>query len=201
MMIEKMMKMQEEINCKIDPEWREARHPWHRAIWMECAELQDHLGWKWWKHQEPDIAQARMEVVDIWHFILSMALQEGMSFDEVEGCIQAIVHGGEMSVGQRVKNVVSVCSSPTPPHVDLVLHEFASLRGSEEIEMSMADLFELYVVKNKLNEFRQSHGYKTGGYKKMWGSLEDNVVATGIFETHGIEELTERLEREYAKWN
>jgi len=32
-------------------------------------------GHKWWKKQDCDMAQLRMELVDIWHFILSAAIQ------------------------------------------------------------------------------------------------------------------------------
>ena len=31
----------------------------------------DHYGWKWWKHQSPDLDQVRLELVDIMHFAMS----------------------------------------------------------------------------------------------------------------------------------
>lgn len=34
-------------------------------FWTECAELMDHIGWKWWKKQEIDIEQAQIELIDI----------------------------------------------------------------------------------------------------------------------------------------
>ena len=40
--------------------------------------------------------------------------------------------------------------------------------------MDVAELFELYVGKNVLNDFRQDHGYKTGDYRKLWQGREDN---------------------------
>lgn len=54
------------------------RITWYRAMWTECAELMDHIGWKWWSKQELDINQAEMELVDIWHFGLSDILQKGV---------------------------------------------------------------------------------------------------------------------------
>lgn len=70
-----MLTMQDEMNCHVDHDWRERNREWYRAIWIECAELMDHFGgWKWWKHAEPDIEQAMLEIVDIWHFGISLRL-------------------------------------------------------------------------------------------------------------------------------
>ena len=73
--IEEMLNLQDSINSVINPNWRDAKNPWYRAIWTECAELMDHIGWKWWKKQEIDIEQAQIELIDIWHFGLSDILQ------------------------------------------------------------------------------------------------------------------------------
>ena len=42
-----MLRLQESINLKINAAWVKADNPWHRAIWTECAEMMDHVGWKW----------------------------------------------------------------------------------------------------------------------------------------------------------
>src|SRR5690606_37979069 len=55
---------------------RNQHYEWYRAIWVECAELMDHYGWKWWKKQTPDRDQVVLELIDIWHFGLSDLLQE-----------------------------------------------------------------------------------------------------------------------------
>src|SRR5690606_8180144 len=66
-----MMEMQDAMNSKVNPDWKNAGNDWCRAIWIECAEMADHYGWKWWKKQTPDTAQVHMELVDIFHFGLS----------------------------------------------------------------------------------------------------------------------------------
>ena len=71
----KMLHLQEAINSQITTDWREQYYPWYRAAWVECAELMDHHGWKWWKHERPDTDQIQLELVDIWHFGLSDCLQ------------------------------------------------------------------------------------------------------------------------------
>jgi len=70
-MVETMARMQEAHNAQVHPEWRHQGYEYYRAVWVECAELLDHFGWKWWKHQQPDTDQVKLEVVDIWHFGLS----------------------------------------------------------------------------------------------------------------------------------
>lgn len=50
---------------------------WKRCIYMECAEMIDSFSWKHWKNinQEPDWDNLQIEVVDVWHFIMSLAIE------------------------------------------------------------------------------------------------------------------------------
>ena len=66
-----MVQLQSGHNEKVHPQWDRQGYPFTRAIWIECAELMDHYGWKWWKHQDADLDQVKLELVDIWHFGLS----------------------------------------------------------------------------------------------------------------------------------
>jgi dimeric dUTPase (all-alpha-NTP-PPase superfamily) len=55
-----------------------------RAMQQEMAELTDSVPWKWWaKYQKFDEQNARVEVVDLFHFLISMAQVLGMSADDV----------------------------------------------------------------------------------------------------------------------
>lgn len=55
-----------------------------RAMTQELAELTDSVPWKWWaKYQKFDEQNARVEVVDLFHFLISMAQVLGMSADDV----------------------------------------------------------------------------------------------------------------------
>ena len=45
-----------------------------RAMQQEIAELIDSVPWKWWaKYQEFDEQNAKVEVVDLFHFLISLA--------------------------------------------------------------------------------------------------------------------------------
>ena len=51
---------------------------------QEIAELTDSVPWKWWaKYQKIDEQNARVEVVDLFHFLISAAQVLGMSADDV----------------------------------------------------------------------------------------------------------------------
>jgi dimeric dUTPase (all-alpha-NTP-PPase superfamily) len=58
-----------------------------RAMSQEIAELTDSVPWKWWaKYQKFDEQNARVEVVDLFHFLISLAQVLGMSADDVFEC-------------------------------------------------------------------------------------------------------------------
>jgi dimeric dUTPase (all-alpha-NTP-PPase superfamily) len=55
-----------------------------RAMQQELAELIDSVPWKWWaKYQTFDEQNARVEVVDLFHFLVSLAQTLGMSADDI----------------------------------------------------------------------------------------------------------------------
>ncbi len=55
-----------------------------RAMTQEIAELTDSVPWKWWaKYQKFDEQNARVEVVDLFHFLISAAQVLGMTADDV----------------------------------------------------------------------------------------------------------------------
>lgn len=55
-----------------------------RAASQEMAELIDSVPWKWWaKYQEFDVQNAKIEVVDLFHFLISLAQVLGMDASDV----------------------------------------------------------------------------------------------------------------------
>ena len=170
-MLQTMAEMQEAHNQQVHPDWRENDYEYYRAIWVECAELLDHFGWKWWKKQNPDLAQVKLEIVDIWHFGLSDLLRAQALTDD---CAQMLA---SQVLTVNPDSAVFRASVETLAQVSLnerafVLEAFAAVMAS--LPLSYAELFELYVGKNVLNNFRQNHGYKTGEYVKVWSGREDN---------------------------
>lgn len=170
--------------------WLERKHPWPRAIWMEAAEAVEHVGWKWWKHQQCDLAQARMELIDIWHFALSDALQS--TNGDVSAAATRILVSLEDAAAPFVilgKNFRVQDLSPIElleVVAGLAAFGYTFLPGIGELferfELSWDKLYQLYMAKNVLNIFRQHNGYKEGSYTKVWGGREDNEHLTELVE-------------------
>ena len=84
--IKEMMAIQDELNCQLNPDWKKQGWNFKLAANVEMVEALDHYGWKWWKHQAPDIDQVKMEMADILHFLLSELSIEGFednAFNEI----------------------------------------------------------------------------------------------------------------------
>lgn len=90
--LREMFRMQKSLNerigVKTDAMNDEERVRWIlnycRAMNQEIAELTDSVPWKWWaKYQKFDVQNARVEVVDLFHFLISSAQVLGMSADDV----------------------------------------------------------------------------------------------------------------------
>src|SRR6056300_19524 len=55
-----------------------------RAMQQELAELTDSVPWKWWaKYQEFDKQNAKVEIVDLFHFLISLAQVMGMDASDI----------------------------------------------------------------------------------------------------------------------
>jgi dimeric dUTPase (all-alpha-NTP-PPase superfamily) len=90
--LEEIFQMQEALNQRIGVQMNEFsdedKAKWilnyTRAMQQELAELVDSVPWKWWaKYQEFDEQNARVEVVDLFHFLISLAQTLGMTSDDV----------------------------------------------------------------------------------------------------------------------
>ncbi|MFC1560439.1 dUTP diphosphatase [Pseudomonadota bacterium] len=165
-----MLEMQDAMNARVNPEWRSAGNAWYRAIWTECAEMLDHYGWKWWKHQKPDLEQVQLELVDIMHFAMSDYLLREDDNQAVAARIEA-----ELSApnpGDDIRSAIEVMAQSTIARQSMHFSDFATVMHL--IDMDFDALYRSYVGKNVLNFFRQDHGYKDGSYIKVWQGREDN---------------------------
>lgn len=168
-----MLAMQDAINTQVHVDWRGRGNPWYRAIWVECAELLDHYGWKWWKGQEPDLDQVRLELVDIWHFGLSTLLARDLPAEAIATeFAAALAQPTPCGDGEVFRRAVEQFAARTLAAQDFDLPGFAVLMLV--IEFDFDELYRRYVGKNVLNRFRQDHGYREGTYRKHWQGREDN---------------------------
>ena len=91
-MLSKLFEMQKALNLRIgvdtDSMTEKEKTEWvlnySRAMGQELAELTDSVPWKWWaKYQKFDDQNARVEVVDLFHFLISLAQVLGMDAKDV----------------------------------------------------------------------------------------------------------------------
>jgi len=197
-----MLELQDSMNKKIDADWLGKRHAYLRAVLVEATEALEHYGWKWWKKQSPDMPQLRIELIDIWHFVLSEYLLRACG--DASAAAQVIAaewsavtslhfdgqtyHPATLDLRQQLE-LLAALAAVRRMHLPLLAQLFAAC------ELTPDALFREYVSKNVLNHFRQDHGYKTGDYKKIWRGAEDNVHMAEILERlHAADEkLPDRL--------
>jgi|TARA_R110000764_G_scaffold17149_6_gene47293 dimeric dUTPase (all-alpha-NTP-PPase superfamily) len=177
--ITQMLSMQDAMNSRVSETWRDNNYEWYRAIWVECAEMLDHHGWKWWKHQEIDVAQVQLELVDIFHFGLSLRLMSG---DSIENITQTLTTELTQNSGQQDFKI-ALESLASAAVTNKAFDALALADCMRLMAMDLDELFRQYVGKNTLNFFRQDHGYKEGSYIKIWHGEEDNEVLANLVTT------------------
>jgi dimeric dUTPase (all-alpha-NTP-PPase superfamily) len=166
-----MLEMQHRMNTRVHVHWIDQHFEWYRAVWIECGELIEHYGYKWWKKQDPDIEQVVLEVIDIWHFGMSALFSDGDSPADVADRILDQLEGYQPS-GAGLREATEALAL-----YSLETHSFSApcfWNLMAAVELDFEELYRSYVGKNVLNFFRQDHGYKEGHYIKTWDGREDN---------------------------
>ncbi|MCX7759918.1 MAG: dUTP diphosphatase [Hydrogenothermaceae bacterium] len=189
--IKECLKLQEELNLKINQNWRLDRkeEDFYRAIWLECAESMESLPWKWWKKMETDLENLEIEVADIFHFILSISLLKNdadlryfkkainSDFSNLEGIEGDYLNHYLADVYMRDKVDTYIFLIERVAEKSLRRDYNGTLFFFGLLVKELFDFNKLYLLyfgKNILNHIRQEMGYKTGDYKKVINGMEDN---------------------------
>ena len=182
-----MLQMQHRMNSRVHEDWINQHFEWYRATWIECGELMDHVGYKWWKKQTPDMEQVRLEVVDIWHFGLSALFEPDTDLEVLAGVIADDFRVGaptvsdEQSASQRIHAATEALAQHALETKGFSVPLFHTLMRA--CDLSADALYRHYVGKNVLNFFRQDHGYQDGTYIKEWQGREDNEHLSELLES------------------
>jgi hypothetical protein len=187
-MLRKMVELQSALNDLTNGEkvWRSpaTKPDYTLAMAQECAELIDHWGWKWWAKQEQNLPDAKMEIVDIFHFLLSEVIaQYGndsaphfLAADYIERTANNLNFGHRSwhLAGMEPVTVFRLLGAIAyTGHIEARLFWVAM----EKTGMEFEEFSKLYMTKVVLNRFRQERGYKQGTYIKQWQDHEDNYYA------------------------
>lgn len=177
----------------------------------------DSFAWKHWKSiaADPDWDNLQIEVVDVWHFVMSLAL-ETYKKNRLGDIVVLAEQISEMDNYMLLYDTIDTFESEKllmiqietvmrdaleiNPGMTKLLFDFFELARMSKLDI--ATLYRLYVGKNILNQFRQDHGYKEGTYIKVWNGKEDNVVMKKVWEKKGDlkpEALYKILEETYQE--
>ncbi|NPA65396.1 MAG: dUTPase [Epsilonproteobacteria bacterium] len=171
---------------------------WRRCIYMESAEMIDCFAWKHWKNieAEPDWDNLKIEIVDVWHFIMSLAIEYyhqqmkggvediALVINEMPSFNKLLESNDDMAqpdeVMAKVEDIMRDVLSQTELDLEKLFDDFFALVTMGGLDLTT--LYTLYIGKNILNTFRQDNGYKEGTYIKSWNGEEDNVYMQKILE-------------------
>ncbi len=201
--IASMLQLQQQLNDATNgKEWEEGVTAqgkiinWKRCIYLECAELVESYPWKHWKNisAPADTENIKIEVVDIWHFVMSevLRLNRGRDIEEIAKEIKSLQNF--CIIQDEAKEIDDNHLDQIANIEDFIKTIFMEASWQDILEkyltilaqsgLNVDSLYSLYIGKNILNQFRQDHGYKDGTYKKLWGNVEDNVVMQEILKEH-----------------
>lgn len=170
---------------------------WRRCIYLECSELIDSYPWKHWKSidAKADYNNIKIEVVDIWHFIMSEALRL-YKINNVGSIEKLALNITKVYFFDTFIDRVYIVDRDYFEEIETIeklIKKLFNNNSIEEIidtfimiviqsELNLDTLYKLYIGKNILNKFRQDNGYKEGTYIKIWNEKEDNIVMQNILE-------------------
>lgn len=199
-----------------------------KAFRLELAEAIESTNWKWWKNitDSDDIDNIKIEIVDMWHFLMSHFMYTYVNIMDntahainIEMVLKQISDNSDeskKSPGEYLNSIECFADMihAYPYTQKKIVNDLGVMTGRIEVSILTAffnavegipnfgidELYKLYLGKNLLNIFRQDHGYSNGGYIKIWNGVEDNVVMQRLLNEYpddSSEELLKALEIEY----
>jgi hypothetical protein len=216
------VQLQKDFNEGIAPGWQLDKQHHKYDFWMavldETVEVLGSRHWKWWKNSnkmgEVDWDNIKVELIDIFHFLLSIAIQQDLDHVLFSHMVSMEISKEESPIeirGDRFfedfwNDFLMAVQMKILPIACLKLVEFWYKAGGDANE-----LFKEYRIKAALNNIRQEFGYgAANSYEKMWPDVdngdkaEDNVIAWRLAQDVALNEnttnvITERLRNYYVE--
>ncbi len=190
--IKEMFELQNKLNINTNgEEWINGvtkdnrKIDWFRCIYMEAAEAIDSLNWKHWKdiNKPDDMDNAKIEIVDIWHFVMSQLIKEARG-KEQKAIKRFTINRRDIFFPKMkedpqnlIKSLEALMLSALRKDTNKIIENYILIVEHPQYQelWNFQEVYALYIGKNCLNQFRQDNGYKEGTYKKLWNDKEDNV--------------------------
>jgi len=179
------------------------------AILVESAEFIDSFDWKHWKFGKNDFNNAKVELIDLLHFVISLIIyvkkMKDFKYETINDLFGNIIYSSKHNGNGEVVEFVIKNREFDLFKVRVLVNRFIihvmalnnAVEPSSQVEaannsmtvlmllmsylgMEWNEIYELYISKNALNYLRLNNGYQEGTYIKQWGDVEDNVVMEEI---------------------
>lgn len=162
------------------------------AILAEVGELLDSNAYKWWKNTPIDIENIKVEIVDIWHFLMAKFITQAVhKNDDVPGFIQYFANYSQTifaSINYTDQELATILENNNDDKKALQFfskqlvrrtlqqesHNVITLSLVEmcaSVRMSFSEFYKRYIVKNSLNIIRQNYGENGSNnltYNRQW---------------------------------
>jgi len=205
---------------------------WTRAARFELIEAIDQsFQWKHWKNTNNkqfsilNKHNLKIEIVDCYHFIMSELIKENY-FDFNNKDNFNLIHKDNLDF--VTKEILNKKSNDYNEKIILMIENFEYKIFQYEKEqnknfeslnylfiefwklsrniLDFNEFYNIYILKNTLNLFRQKNGYQNGTYIKNWGKneIEDNVFLDLYVKDKkniDFEKIYYYLEENYKKEN
>lgn len=217
-------KNQSEVNSKMAGEdWiersQDGRIDYYFAGLDEMAELwRSVVQFKFWDESVLDVRNGKMELVDVFHFIVSSEVAANGVEDAAEAMTSGLVswreameskHASaptEASLARHIKRFTAdlCCDRVNWPLFWFMIDGLNAVPGSAGLKLSWEEIVSLYRAKAVLNRFRTEQRSLPSGYRKIWvDGREDNSIMMAWLDTQeqypGDEEVLRFLQSTYAR--
>jgi len=169
-------------------------------------------GWKWWKDTKFNPQEFISELVDVWHFGMSILMvQYGDSDQAINRIVSNLLSYCDLSIAPVVNS--KTLDEDLHQHIEWMakravfgsFDQILFLKCLRIVGLGVPDLYLHYTAKCALNQFRVAKGYLQGSYR--WTSKEDNahlqnilLTRTYTWEPELIEQIVlAHLELRYAQ--
>ena len=159
------------------------------AILSEIGELVDSTGFKWWTKQDVDENNIKIEIVDIWHFLLTWFLKhnkdekwiiEGIVDNMIETHEDTLIYNAYLGVNKYevlIDDLISFIYWLKKEDKNYMFEAFNSFSTIiADMDIFLDEFDEIYRKKVEINKERKKRGYDKDSSKKYIEGKEDNEL-------------------------
>lgn len=169
--VQEIFNMQNSFNKRVIPEWEDAPSwnnetifKWAKnqtlASTVEFVELIDSTPWKWWKAKdEIDLQNLHVEIIDMLHFIVSVYIAHQQTPEEFYN--DANHYSQSKSIMDDQNSMFMDLFPLVTDYTNYSKQVKALMALCQNYQLTGDELYDKYMLKNKVNHSRQDKGYSS----------------------------------------